>query len=386
MSSEAAAKEKLLPSPCGRGQGERNKEEFLPSLPPFEKGGQGGFLQKDFLQIPPSPPFSKGGVSRACRARLYRSLACVPALWRARRSLQWVQQFAVTSTVLLLMCNTAEAVITLEAPQRNYGYSLGDVVTLTAVIDEEDGYRLDRSSIPQPGPLSDWLVLQDAKLQEAEAPHAYRLLLTYQLFKNVRDTIPLSLPELLLAFGNGRDIRQQAIPAWTFYYSPLIPGKLADSEIDLQPAAVPQPLDDSLHERILLLLLGSIAVLLLYLAWIYDRLPFAKRYAGPFANACKKLEKLQKQPGDDTHRQALRCLHQAVNATAGETVFFTTLEAFFLAYPSYQAARQPLQKLYRYSERLFFTDQPVPNDKDALAEIVDTCRLCRKIERSARWL
>lgn len=279
----------------------------------------------------------------------------------------------------------AEASIGLEAPQRSYGYTLGDVVTLTAVIDEDSGYRLDRNSIPQPGALNDWLVPKDARLQETDAQHSYRLTLTYQLFKSVRDTVGVSLPELPMTFSNGRDIRQQAIPAWTFYYSPLIPGKLADNEIQLQSPALPLPLDSRLHERVLYLLLGLIAVLLVYLAWIYDYLPFARRYAGPFASACKTLEKLMQQPGDEAHREALHCLHQAVNATAGETVFFTTLQIFLQTHPAFEAARRPLEKLYRRSERLFFTDQPVVSDKKTLAEIFDTCRLCRKIERSSRW-
>ncbi|MGR8935960.1 MAG: hypothetical protein ACU837_16505 [Gammaproteobacteria bacterium] len=294
---------------------------------------------------------------------------------------------ALILALLLSACGGAEAAVELQPPQRNYGYMLGDVVTVTALIVEDDGYRLDRNSLPQPGALNDWLVLKEVQLHTASAPHDHRLQLTYQLFKSVRETVTLQIPELPLAFSNGRDVRQQAVPAWTIYYSALIPANLSDSEIVLQPADIPRFLDTRWQQRSLYVLIAVSAILLLYLVWIYDRLPYVRRYAGPFGKACRALEKLQRQGGgEDTHRQALHCLHQAVNATAGETVFFTTLETFLQARPAFQAARLPLEKLYRRSEAVFFTDRPVLTDTAALAEILDACRLCRKIERSSRWL
>ena len=77
-------------------------------------------------------------------------------------------------------------------------------------------------------------------------------------------------------------------------------------------------------------------LLLAYLFWV---VPFLHSTNGPFARAYRDLKNLQKKPCDKSlYRDALRCVHDALNQTAGKVLLVKDLNCFFSDYPHFNSA------------------------------------------------
>ena len=275
--------------------------------------------------------------------------------------------------------------IELETP-RDFGYSLGDKVTLIAHISLPLFYTLETGFLPKPGPVNEWLQLESARLVEAKADDDYTLAVTYQIFKSVPATTELTLPALPLHFKHqGRSLTEN-MPAWTFSYHPLIPKSKTDAQIEPEAETLPTLMFTGESSRKLTFLVTLISMLLFYIIWFYGKVPFLERYSGAFGKACKTLKQLKKQaPSPETRRKALQCFHRALNELAGETVFADRLPAFFGRFPKYIPLQEKTEAFFRISQNLFFTGNA---DTEALTveQIESLCLLYRKLERSSRCL
>lgn len=293
--------------------------------------------------------------------------------------------FCLLNPVPLTAAETPAVDIKLQGP-RNFGYSLGDEITLTALIDTPLFYRLEDGFLPQPGPVNNWLELKSIHVDESPDGYDYKLTLTFQLFKAVLETTQLSIPPLPLRFHHGSETVEQPLPAWTFTYHPLLPSHQAMEQQPIQPL-LPAPHLPDRHSQNIQGLLLALSGLALYLLWFYGKLPFLERYNGPFGRACQTLKKILRLPAtEQNYRLALRQFHQAINETAGKTVFYEQLPMFFQRFPAYQPLQQQTEQLFQISQRVFFTGAAAPGETASLREIAALCQLYRKIERGGRWL
>lgn len=292
----------------------------------------------------------------------------------------------------LLLC--AEVSLAKSSPtsidlqsSRNYGYTIGDEIKLTALIEMQNFYSLENSSLPQPGPVNSWLVLKTVDLEDATSGYDLKLELTYQIFKDVRKTIIETIPALPLQFSRGGESMMVELPAWTFTYHPLIPEQTQTDRIPIQPVLYAVHLDPGKHSSYVRFLIIILVAVCLYIAWFYGKIPFLERYSGPFGRACRTLKKLDNQNfSKQNYCEALQCFHKAINDTCGKTVFSEQLPEFFENHPAYQPARKQTEQLFRVSRQLFFSDAPVEREKISIQQIESLCLLYRKIERSAKWI
>jgi len=272
------------------------------------------------------------------------------------------------------------------APSRNYGFTLGDEISATVLINTSYGYQLEEATMPKPGPINDWLSLTGIKLEEDQEDYDYQLHLYYQVFKSVKQSIQLTIPEFPLTFDNRLKNISIIIPAWDITYNPLVPASISDNQVTIQAARKPTQLINSNLIPVISWLLLFAFLIALYLAWIYDKLPFLNRYSGPFARSCHNLIELNNKPETESKtREALSCFHQAINECAGRTVFTENLAHFFQQHPEFSEAKQQTEKLFKFSQHLFFSQSRRRVSGLTTEQILTLCYLYRKIERGTRW-
>lgn len=294
-------------------------------------------------------------------------------------------------TVLLLgigvsRAESAPVKIDLQA-SRNYGYSMGDEIKLTALIETQNFYSLEEGSLPQPAPVNSWLVLKSAQLEEAPSDYDYKLKLTYQIFKDVRKSVQQTIPALPLQFSRAGKNLSAEIPAWAFTYHPLLPEQTPNDQLQIQPELSAEKLDPGKHSRNIRLLILLLVAVCFYIAWFYGKIPFLERYSGPFGLASRKLKKLANQNfSEQSFCEAVKCFHNAINDTCGKTVFLEQLPEFFENHPAYLPVRKQTEEVFRISRQLFFTDAPVVSDQNSIKQIEALCQLYRKIERGSKWI
>ncbi|MGR9115278.1 MAG: hypothetical protein ACU85E_05895 [Gammaproteobacteria bacterium] len=276
--------------------------------------------------------------------------------------------------------------IKLQTP-RNYGYSLGDQITLIAQISTPLFYSLETGFLPKPGPVTDWLQLISIAPIDASSDQDYALAITYQVFKSVPVPTDLTLPPLPLRFKHQGKSLIQMLPPWSFSYNPLIPKNKNENQIEPEPEIPPMPLTTHDSVKKLAYLVAAISGLLFYIIWFYGKAPFLERYSGAFGKACRTLKHLKKQPPSEVNRlKALQCFHHALNELAGETVFIEQLPAFYRRLPKYAPLQQKTEEFFKISQRLFFTENAEGSASISLDQIEALCLHYRKLERSSRWL
>lgn len=269
---------------------------------------------------------------------------------------------------------------------RNFGYTLGDRLTVEIGIRTPLFYRLADNLLPQPGPVNDWLQLVSITPIEAPSDYDDALAVTYQLFKSVPASTELTLPPFPLHFEHQGQTLTETLPAWHFSYHPLLPPAKGDRQIEPVPEIEPTRLATRQEVRRLALLTAAMIAVLLYILWFYGKVPLLERYAGAFGKACRALKRLKQQPSSpENSREALQCFHHALNELAGETVFSTQLPAFFQRFPKFAPLQQQTEDFFKVSEQLFFSDDNGLTTALEIERLENLCLLYRKLERGCRW-
>lgn len=279
-----------------------------------------------------------------------------------------------------------DAKVTVELQEaRPFGYVIGDLIRRQATVTAPGGFRLEREHLPAPAPLNPWLDLRAVEVEEKREQNRtrYDIAVTFQVFKGVKDSEKLTLPPIPLRFHDGAGVLEAEIPAWTFGYGPLIPRLAPDEEVEIRPSREAEPLLIAPRLWRLGMVAGAAALVLAYLAWVYDLIPLIHRRPGPFTRACREIGSLRKRGGNaDNERRALQLFHTALNQTAGETLFAPRLDAFFQSHPRYAGLTAPTARFFARSRQLFFGDPADAGSDFTLAELERLCKQFRRIERS----
>ncbi|MDD5036000.1 MAG: hypothetical protein PHE55_14720 [Methylococcaceae bacterium] len=260
---------------------------------------------------------------------------------------------------------------------RDYGIVMGETVTGEIRAAVAQGYELQTAALPLPGSaISDHLELRDVRWSKETLgdDSVYRIALTYQVFKGVREPETLTVPALRLRFDRGGQSFETEVPAWHFTLSPLIAPAVSDEAVKLRGDLPPPVYSSVSHWRGFSAFLAGLAGLSLYAAWRLGLPPF-RRNATPFFLALRGLKKLSGQaPGVENHRQALRLVHRALDETAGHVLFAAELDRFLQAHAHYEVAREELAGFFALSERLFFAAGEPDVPQDALSRLQALCR------------
>jgi mxaA protein len=273
------------------------------------------------------------------------------------------------------------------ANPRSFGYVIGDVIKRRIRLDLEGQYRLDPDSFPHAGRINRWLEMRQLELySEPESEGmVYELTIVYQIMDAPQEPTQLSIPEITLRYGEGGHPLTLLIPSWRFTVTPLISGKGEQNSIyiDLQPDRAP-PLIRPEARIARAILMGIImAAAVLVLLYMLAGIPFLNRSRGPFALAYRQLKRYRRKPYDEAYYlDALRCVHQAFNLTAGRVLFVNQIDIFFTEKPAFSSLRSRIERFYAHSRSVFYDAANKSEKPDYSMDcLLNLCRSCRDVER-----
>lgn len=295
---------------------------------------------------------------------------------------------ALFSLTLLPVSRTQAAIRQLEITNpRSFGYVIGDVIERRISLDLEAPYRLDADSFPDSGRMNRWLDLRriESSSQYEAGGTLYTVTVAYQIVDIPENMQQLSIPELALTYGNGEQDLVLTVTPWRFTVTPLIAGK-GEREygfVDLQPDRVPPPVAIGRHVVRLVFMAVAMLTAVLVLIYTLTGLPLLSRSRGPFARACRQLKRYAQTPNDEfCVPEAMRCVHQAFNLTAGRVLFADQLESFFAQKRAFAGLREPIEDFYESSRSVFYgSENKAQTTRYAMDRLLELCRNCRDVER-----
>jgi mxaA protein len=269
-------------------------------------------------------------------------------------------------------------------PPSSYGVHIGDVLSRTVVVDAPTAMTLAENALPKKGSKHDGIELVGVALQsQPQSGHTqYTLQLRYQVFAVSTTPSVMHLPAEKLTF-TGAAASTVEVPAWGFWFSPLVTGGTATAKKNLLPE-FKTPLIDSRADQqrlglFLTLLLASLAALL-YINADGHWLPFM---GGAFARAHRQLKRLAKSSKPKTaveEKKALVYLHQAFNQHYGANIFARDVEAFVSLRPGFKGMQQEITQFFEASNQSLY-DVKGRDSQQVIAQLVQLSKRLRDCER-----
>ena len=285
----------------------------------------------------------------------------------------------------------------MQDPERNVGYTVGDVLTRHLIISIKKPYKLIDESLPIVGyqkryrgqvlgiDLSD--IKHSAKDDGDQVIHD--LSLSYQVFTNKtvvkHGALPTEYLHLINVNSKGKEVVKFRIPSFEFAISPISVFGQIKIEEDISGYRGPLLLDNSLEKKRLKTLLTIGVFSLLGLLYILGKSAWLPRMGGPFAKTYRLIRKQDNTPQGTTSkglRNAVSSMHAALNTTAGSSLFSGNLDAFFAKKPAFKVMKTEFEHFFGLSRQVFFepnASHQVGNDP--LQWLAQFCRRCRDCER-----
>jgi mxaA protein len=285
-----------------------------------------------------------------------------------------------------------EGVVTIKEvnPPRSVGYTVGDTLERTITLDIKKPYKLLDTSLPIVGYERRYkgqlvgIELRDIShaKEDDDDSTTHTLRLVYQVFTNNVVAKPAILPPEIVKLQNGKEIVQYRIPSWQFAISPISIYGSVKVESDMSTFRGPMLLNAETERQRVKVLVTILALSLLGLLYVFGRHAWLPRMGGPFAKAYRQVGKLRRHPDDASLQTAVSRVHEALNKTAGHSVFSDTLDAFLAKKPNFVPIKGELEKFFGLSRQVFFEPHA---QHDVGAQPLDWlrgfCRHCRDCER-----
>lgn len=287
--------------------------------------------------------------------------------------------------VLLCMAITAFAEespyrVRLVAPEKTYGYFVGDRIHQALEIDVKEPYTLATGSIPLVGTRMNGMELRDVDMSQHQQGKwtTYKLDFVYQVFTRGDQAMVARLPLPRLSVTAGKKQLAVEVPEWKFEISPLAPR--TDNDIGKVERAFRRPLQVESWPWGLGLLASFSVMIGAMIGLIYinaDRAWFPGM-GGPFARGYRQVSALAEQPASLV--DAVTAIHQAFRHTYGENLLPHNLDGFLARHPSFRAIESEIEQFFGSTDFLLYG---VTSSKHgSLAELREFCRLCRDCERN----
>jgi mxaA protein len=274
--------------------------------------------------------------------------------------------------------------VALAPPARDFGYFLGDILTATAVITADDNTVLDRSTLPEPGPVSRLIDVRHVTVTDtrADGGHVIRIRIAYQSFYGPDAATQTEVPGYHLEFADGKHRFPVDVPSWRFTASALRHAVVAVTDASLlRPDHPPTPMPDRAAR---LRLRCGLAGLLIAAGLMLARcgvLPAIGAQRGPFTRLSRRMRRLLRGTAPSGGQEAaLLALHRAFNTMAGRSVLAGDIETFLSFHPAFRGLRQDITDFFAASEARFFGAGTAPtavSDEWLLA-------LARRLARAER--
>lgn len=274
-------------------------------------------------------------------------------------------------------------------PKRDVGYTVGDIIERTVILEAKKPYQLLETSLPIAGNdkkrrgKGSGIEVREVRLEKSTGidKNIYTLHLSYQVFTNNIVAKPAVLPAEMVKFGGEGKNFEIRIPSWSFRISPLAVYGSVVVERDMSGFRGPLKLDATRHYQGLWAALAVLGLALIGLLYVLGTSSWLPRMGGPFARAYRDLKKLPATP--EGLSQGVTRMHQALNATAGNSVFDTA--GLLKRKPGFAPVAPELEQFFGLSRTVFFEPSaPHGIAGEPLTWLRQFCRRCRDCERGLK--
>lgn len=292
------------------------------------------------------------------------------------------------STSLIL--NAAEEainakIVSLTNPAQTYGVQIGDKLNRKIVLEVPAPFKIAESAFPKKGGKNNGieLVEVDVAIEQQKELKRYTVNLSYQTFANPGKPTVMQLPAEKLSLTGGTKAETLEVPAWNFWFSPIVTGGIETAVKNIQPEAMPPLVEAGAHKSRLVIfasLLVASLLALLYLNADGNWLPFM---GGAFAKAHRQLKRLAKSSVAKTaveEKQALVYIHQAFNQHFGANMFARDIEPFVAKRSSFKKMQAEIAQFFDESNQSLYAVEPRNSQKiiDDLVQLSKQLRACER--------
>ncbi|MDI1298557.1 nonribosomal peptide synthetase MxaA [Methylotenera sp.] len=289
-----------------------------------------------------------------------------------------VVSFSLFASLSFGQVTDVKILSTINPPTSN-NIQMGDVLNRSIEVEVDSAYQLPKTSFPMKSESRNGIELRDINVQASKASGKtiYKITLSYQVFVSAAKPVVMQLPDEHLALTGGAKALSIDIPAWKFWYTPLVSEGVTNAKDNMQPQSKPELVDVNVHRTRLWAALALLVIGLLGLVYVNaDKrwLPFMN---GAFAQAHRNIKKL----GHDqaANKSALMHMHQAFNQTYGANLFANQLEQFLLANPKFLKMKQEITQFFEQSNAALFANQS--KDATQLQQLKTLSKRLRDCER-----
>lgn len=291
-----------------------------------------------------------------------------------------------TSFILHAAEETVTAsIIALTNPAQTFGVQIGDKLSRKVVLEVPAPLKIADTAFPKKGSKNNGVELVEVGIaaEQQNELTRYTVNLTYQTFTNPGKPQVMYLPAEKFNLTGGAKPEVLEIPAWSFWFSPIVAGGITTAEKNIQPEAMPPLLDISGHKTRLAAFSTLLAVSLLALLYLNadgNWLPFM---GGAFARAHRQLKRLAKSKGKKTsveEKQALVYIHQAFNQHFGANMFARDIEPFVTKRSSFKKMKSEIAQFFDQSNQALYAIEP----RDSQKTIIDLVRLSKQLRDCER--
>lgn len=291
-----------------------------------------------------------------------------------------------TSFVLNAAEETITAnIISLTNPSQTFGVQIGDKLSRKVVLEVPAPLKIAENAFPKKGSKNKGveLVGVDVATEQQKELTRYTVNLSYQTFTNPGKSQVMQLPAEKFSLTGGAKSEVLEVPAWSFWFSPIVAGGITTAEKNIQPEAMPPLLDVTAHKTRLGVFSGLLAISLLALLYLNadgNWLPFM---GGAFARAHRQLKRLSKSKGAKTtveEKQALVYIHQAFNQHFGANMFARDIEPFVAKRSGFKKMKAEIAQFFDKSNQALYAVDPRNSEKT----IMDLVRLSKQLRDCER--
>jgi len=268
-------------------------------------------------------------------------------------------------------------VLNITNPANNNGIQIGDVLTRTITLESSSAYDLPKTSLAIKGESKNDIELRDINVSTTKnlSNKLFQVTLSYQVFANAAQPVHMQLPVEHLLFTGPHNVVID-IPAWQFWYSPLVAEGVTNAKGMMQPQIKPElitvkPIQMRLAIFSVLLAIGLLG--LIYVNADKRYLPFMN---GAFAQAHRRIKKLAKNQTAD--RTAFVYMHQAFNQVYGANLFISELDQFLAAHPKFSKVKDDITRFFELSNAALFANTSHDSAHENLIGLSKRLRDCER--------
>jgi mxaA protein len=292
-----------------------------------------------------------------------------------------------------LLPDVKDGIVSLQIaePQRNVGYTVGDILTRKISIQVKRPFILVEESLPIVGYERRYkgqligidLVNLSHEKKESGDYNQHNIRLSYQVFTNNVVAKPAALPaeylRLIDTSSKEKTVYRYRIPSWNFSISPIAVFGQVKVEREMSGYRGPLLLQDANEQLRLKLMLSVLGVSLIALLYILGTSAWLPRMGGPFAVAYKRIKK--SGHNDAGVKSAIEALHIALNKSAGYSLFSNNLQPFLSSKTSFRHIEPELAQFFAISRNVFFDSKQTIDASNTIKWLSTFCKQCRACER-----